>query len=86
MKKIAFLLVLWLLPAILFSQSTTITLQPGPDEGADCLLSSLEMYTNFGDNADYVANAWTVNGEPLIVIMLFQFILSDLSSQKKGNL
>lgn len=76
---------LFTVSVILFAQTTTITLQPGPSTGKDAEIFSCAPcgYTtrNFGDKQDFDAIAWTNNGDESDVRSLIQF---DLSSVPAG--
>jgi len=59
---------------------TTITLQPDAAAGKDALLHGLssQVNTNFDDNAQLAANAWTFGGTPGVVRSVFAFDLSTI--------
>lgn len=61
MKPLKVLIIFFLCNSIMSSQ-TIITLQPGPTEGKDVKIWSNENTTNFGDDTELKANAWTWSG------------------------
>ncbi len=58
--------------------SFSLILKPGPDNGVDAEIWSLEPTTNFGDYPEIKANAWTWDGTPGTQRGLFNFDLSAL--------
>lgn len=64
---------------------TCLVFQPGPREGKDAILHGLssEVNTNYGENHQVAANAWTYGGEPGIVRNLIEFDLQDINSSLK---
>lgn len=57
-----------------------ITLQPGEKDGKDALVHGLqsEWNTNYGNNIQFMANAWTFGGTPGVVRSAIQFDLSTI--------
>lgn len=64
-----------------FAQAqTTITLQPDPLTGKDAMLHGLssEANSNGGDNALFIANAWTFDGISGVVRSVIEFNLTSI--------
>ncbi|MBK21687.1 MAG: hypothetical protein CMP63_05130 [Flavobacteriales bacterium] len=55
-----------------------ITLRPSGDEGKDALISSFEPSKNRGVYPDFVAQSWTVSGNPVDYRSLIEFDLSNI--------
>jgi len=70
-----FQIILLLVSSTLISQETII-LQPGPAEGKDAMVRTLNPYQNWGDNEDLFVAAWTYNGDFGITRIVFNFDLS----------
>jgi len=68
--------------SVLSAQTTTITLQPGPNDGKDAELFSCVPCgyadNNYGNKQDFDAIAWTNNGDESNVRSLIQFDLSSI--------
>lgn len=61
-----------------YSQTThTLLLQPGPEDGIDCEIRT-DMNWPIWYEDDFIANAWTVQGNPFIERSLLKFDLSAL--------
>ena len=62
------------------NSQNVLILQPGPDEGKDAMLHGLSNVsnTNFGDFDDFIAFAWTFQGNPGTGRSLMEFDLSTL--------
>jgi hypothetical protein len=86
MKKLLyhsmFLLVISFSSSIVVFSQTTLTLQPGPEDGKDAHLSSLSPNTNAGDRDENTAMAWTNQGVPFILRAAIEF---DLTSIPQGS-
>lgn len=78
--KIILNLILIFYQIVLFAQSsdTCVTLKPGPDEGFDAEVWSLEPISNFGDHDELRANAWTWSGDFGIQRSFFRFNLDTI--------
>ncbi|MCX6233897.1 MAG: PKD domain-containing protein [Bacteroidetes bacterium] len=59
---------------------TTITLQPGPEDGKDAFISTYYPDQNYYYHIDYIAMAWTAGGIPFVVRSLIEFDLSVVPS------
>ena len=57
---------------------TILTLQPGPEEGKDAKIWSVEHNVNFGDYTEVRIMAWTWDGESGIERSLMEFDLSQI--------
>ena len=57
---------------------TILTLQPGPEEGKDTKIWSVENNVNFGDYTEVRIMAWTWDGESGIERSLMEFDLSQI--------
>lgn len=57
---------------------TILTLQPGPEEGKDAKIWSVEHNVNFGDFTEVRIMAWTWDGESGIERTLMEFDLSQI--------
>lgn len=77
MKFICICLCLLHLSTRLTSQ-TTITLQPGPTDGKDARIWSVDDQLNAGDLTEFIAAAWTYSGTPGSVRSVMQFDLSSI--------
>lgn len=64
-----------------FAQHALI-LQPDPECGKDALLHGLisEKLVNYGNNAQFMSNAWTYGGTPGVVRSVVEFNLSSIPS------
>lgn len=82
MKPLKVLIIFFLCNSIMSSQ-TIITLQPGPTEGKDVKIWSNENTTNFGDDTELKANAWTWSGNAGNERALLQFDLSEIPQQSE---
>jgi len=67
-----------------FSQlpSILLTKQPGASGGKDAKLESYSPNSNYGNDVQLYAVAWTINGNPVYTRSVFQF---DLSSVPPGS-
>ena len=85
MKKIIFLSAVLFL-GFIFNHAkaqTTITLQPGPDDGKDATVVSKGLDNNQGDREGLTASTWTYNEE----LMLKRFYVAfDLSSIPENSI
>jgi hypothetical protein len=72
------LLLTWTVNAV--HAQTTITLQPDAAVGEDAILHGLpdEADNNYGDNAQFAADAWTFSGNPGVVRSIINFDLSAI--------
>ncbi|MEP7168530.1 MAG: DNRLRE domain-containing protein [Bacteroidota bacterium] len=81
-KHLLFIGCLCATSAFTLAQTTTLTLQPGPNDGKDAELFSCVPcgydVRNFGDKQDLDAIAWTNNGDQTNVRSLIQFDLSSI--------
>ncbi|NQV02507.1 MAG: T9SS type A sorting domain-containing protein [Bacteroidia bacterium] len=81
MKKIfsSFIFISFLFQALLtFSQADTLILTPGPADGKDVTMRTDHPNTNYGIDMDFIANAWTAQGNFFIQRSLIQFDLTPI--------
>jgi uncharacterized protein (TIGR02145 family) len=71
-----FLSVFYVSPIL--AQTQTLVLQPGPADGLDAEMRSDDPNTNYGTAEDFIANAWTAQGNFLIERSLIQFDLTSI--------
>ncbi len=64
--------------SIQLTGQTTITLQPGPSDGKDARIWSVNDQLNAGDLDEFIAAAWTYGGTPGSVRSLMQFDLASI--------
>ncbi|MCX6235913.1 MAG: DNRLRE domain-containing protein, partial [Bacteroidetes bacterium] len=64
--------------SVYLQTQTTIVLQPGPEDGKDVLLSTLDPDLNLYYDPDFCAVSWTFQGEPYIYRSLIEFNLSAI--------
>ena len=84
MNKIFLFPVVFIL-SVLFSvkinaQTDTLVLQPGPADGYDAYVRTDSPDQNFGDGFDFIANAWTAQGNFFIMRSFILFNLSSIPS------
>jgi PKD repeat protein len=58
------------------AQIQTLILRPVPADGKDAELTTYAPSTNYGWSPSFDANAWTVQGEPILIRSLLQFDLA----------
>ena len=67
-----------IIAAFTTNAQTILTLQPGPEEGKDAKIWSVEHNVNFGDYTEVRIMAWTWDGESGIERSLMEFDLSQI--------
>lgn len=79
MKKI-FTIIIMTAYLVQSNAQTALTLQPDGVTGKDALLHGLDtlVNTNFGNNTEFPATAWTFGGTPGVVRSLIQFDLASI--------
>jgi len=83
MKKVIrffeFFLFLSLFHGYSFGQQVdTLVLQPGPTNGIDAAVRTDQPNQNYGDGSDFIANAWTAQGNFFIMRSLIRFDLTPI--------
>ncbi len=65
---------------IVYSEINCITIQPDAEEGKDAVLHGLdsEVDKNFGENPQFIANAWTFSGREGIIRSVIDFDFSAI--------
>lgn len=58
-----------------------IVMQPNPEAGKDALLVTLDPNENYGDDPQFLADAWTNLQDSVIVQSLIEFDLSEIPSE-----
>jgi PKD repeat protein len=78
MKKHILLLAAVLLSLHLLSQHTTLVLRPGPEDAYCASIRTDAPYTNFATDSNFMANAWTYQGDFFVQRSLIKFDLSQI--------
>ncbi len=81
-KKIPIFFILILI--VLGSKSQTIlVIKPDPDEGKDATVRTDQPNTNYGDDPNYIANAWTFQGDFFIQRSYIDFSLDQIPANSE---
>ncbi len=70
------LLTVFIVSQSVFSQTTTIVLQPDGSVGKDAAFDNRLPNVNSGSHMEYIASAWTFNGDPVDTRSVIEFDLS----------
>jgi len=83
MRNVKFILAWMFLSSMMIiglNAQTTIILQPDPEDGKDAYIESRLNNNNYGDHTDYIATAWTNEGEFVVGRSLIEFDLTVIPS------
>ncbi len=78
MKHIFSSITLLIVSIFHINAQAVVTLQPGPDEGKDATIWTLEPTINYGDFYDFIAATWTWSGDEGTYRSLLEFNLDTI--------